>query len=271
MTYFTFLAGFICVPVLMLMSLNTWLARRKHTSSVPGGTRAFALSLLILSVLALVYTTPWDNYLVAHQVWSYNPGLVSGLVFGWVPLEEYTFFILQTILGGLWWWFLTRLLPEPEKFTPSGSTRFETLVATGLAWVVSAAVLFSGWKPGTYLAITLFWALPAIILQLAAGADILWRRRRLVGLAVLPVVCYLSFVDALAISSGTWKISPAFSTGLLIGRLPVEEVVFFLVTNLLISFGMTLMTSPLSRQRLSAWKTRLHKVGKSDRLVEQQD
>ena len=52
-------------------------------------------------MVAVLYTTPWDNYLVATGVWWYDPHLVAGLVLGWVPIEEYTFFILQTLAMGL--------------------------------------------------------------------------------------------------------------------------------------------------------------------------
>ena len=30
-------------------------------------------------MIAVVYTTHWDNYLVATRVWWYDPALVSGI------------------------------------------------------------------------------------------------------------------------------------------------------------------------------------------------
>jgi len=80
-----------------------------------------------------------------------------------------------------------------------------------------------------------------IILQLAVGADVLWHQRRLVALALLPPMLYLVAADALAINSGTWTIAPTQSTGVMLGDvLPLEELVFFGLTNVLIVFGMTL-------------------------------
>jgi hypothetical protein len=38
------------------------------------------------------------------------PGAGTGVVLGWVPLEEYTFFVVETILAGLWLLFLARRL-----------------------------------------------------------------------------------------------------------------------------------------------------------------
>ncbi len=116
-------------------------------------------------------------------------------------------------------------------------------------WAVLAVVFRNGWKPGTYLLITLVWALPPVVLQLAYGADILWHERRMVASTIIPLGIYLSAADALAIQAGIWAIDPAQSTGLLLGGLPVEEAVFFFVTTILITFGMTLALSEESRKR----------------------
>jgi putative membrane protein len=85
--------------------------------------------------------------------------------------------------------------------------------------------------------------LPPIILQMAVGADVLWHQRRLVFASLLPAVAYFSVTDALAIRSGTWTIDPAQSTGVMLGALPLEELIFFTLTNMLIVFGMTLVLS----------------------------
>ena len=91
MTYPLFLLIYLIVPILIL---GVWL-RREWLQT--WWLRAAAFTILI----ALVYTTPWDNYLVATQVWYYDPARVWNIILGWVPLEEYLFFVLQTILTGL--------------------------------------------------------------------------------------------------------------------------------------------------------------------------
>ncbi len=102
MSYSLFLAIFIGLPLITLILY----ARVRIT-------RRAALGLLIMMLLALVYTTPWDNYLVATHVWYYNPALVLNIIFGYVPLEEYTFFILQTLLTGLFTlWLWRRFYPR---------------------------------------------------------------------------------------------------------------------------------------------------------------
>ena len=110
----------------------------------------------------------------------------------------------------------------------------------------------------TYLTLILSWALLPILLQVAFGADILLANWRLLVLAIVTPTLYLWLIDAIAIQSGTWTIDPAQTTGIKLGPLPLEEMVFFLMTNLLIAFGMTLMGSEASRSRarsMLAWVT----------------
>jgi lycopene cyclase domain-containing protein len=259
MTYFGFLLRFVFLPILILLVYAWW-----DGSRTPGGLKfrqeMVWRVILVHVALALVYTTPWDNYLVATGVWSYNPRLVSGVILGWVPLEEYTFFVVETLLSGLWWWFLARRLPEPGEFKPSRRGRLLACSALLAAWLFFAWLFFSGWKPGTYLSITLFWALPAIFPQFLFGADLLWHYRRLVLWAILPVGLYLSLTDMIALKAGTWAISPSQTTGVLFfGVLPLEEVLFFFITNVLIAFGLTLMLTGFAHQRYVEWRARGYK------------
>ena len=173
---------------------------------------------------------------------------------GWVPIEEYTFFVLQTIMTGLWVVWLMRRL-KIEDWIPvhaprtTQSVRLLAFAPIFLIWLGSIALLISRWQPGTYLALELVWALPPILLQLGFGADILWRNRRLIFWGIVPTTIYLCIGDAIAIGDGTWTINPAQSTGLLVGNLPIEEILFFLLTNTLVVFGMTLVLARESQSR----------------------
>ena len=251
MTYFSFLLIFLVFPLLIFLTITLVdEQRRKPIAGFLNGPRVWlAIGLQVL--LAVLYTTLWDNYLVATGVWYYNPKLISGILLGWVPIEEYTFFILESLLVGLWWWFLARRLNPPGEFKPGKKTRLVSTAVLGVVWLWSVYALLTGWRPATYLALILVWALPPIMIQLAFGADILWHYRKLVSLAILAVFLYISAVDSLAISSGTWTINPARSTGIFLGALPVEEAVFFLVTVTLITFGLTLTLAHVSQAR---WK-----------------
>lgn len=97
MSYIVFLILFICLPLAGMVRL------------LRGKIRPVYLTMLgVIALIALVYTTPWDNYLVAKRVWYYDPALILKITIGYVPLEEYAFFILQTFLTGLFAFWLWR-------------------------------------------------------------------------------------------------------------------------------------------------------------------
>jgi len=261
MSYGQFLFVFLGLPLLAVSA--ALLIDRKNGRELPASWRnlpaAFTLGLHVL--LAVTYTTPWDNYLVATGVWFYDPALVTGITLGWVPIEEYTFFVLQTFLTGLWLLWLARRTPTRTSASSSNTKlRWAATLALGLVWLLALVPLLGEWQPGTYLSLILVWALPPIMLQLAFGADILWKNVRLVALALLTPTLFLAAADSLAILSGTWTIAPHQSLNYLIaGVLPLEEFVFFLVTNTLIVFGMTLALSCESRTRLDSFRRGLRR------------
>ena len=259
MTYFGFLLIFLVLPILIFLPITYWDSRKDKKGNHFRSGRAVWLGIAIHVLLAVAYTTPWDNYLVATKVWSYNPGLVTGLVIGYVPVEEYTFFILETVLSGLWWWFLARRISPPRHELQTNSRSL--YIAAGIlmfVWLVFTYLFFRGDPPLTYLSITLFWALPPIVIQLLFGADILWQYRRLVTLAILIPGAYLSLTDMVALQGTTWSISPSQTTGILFfGILPLEEVVFFFITNVLITFGLTLFLANASQGRFAGIRNRI--------------
>lgn len=263
MTYFGFLLRFLFIPILVFLAITLW--DNRNGKRIRGFRNGHAVwtAIGIHVLIALIYTTPWDNYLVATGVWYYNPDLVTGIVFGHVPVEEYTFFVVETILAGLWWWFLARRLSPPSSsFQPNKKIIQITSVLLVVVWMIFTYLFFFGDEKWTYLSIILFWALPAILPQLLFGADILWHYRKLVFWAIMVPGTYLSLMDIVALSDTTWSISKSQTTGILFfGILPLEEVVFFFITNVLITFGMTLLLANVSQERLSeikqqvsAWK-----------------
>jgi lycopene cyclase domain-containing protein len=246
------LLRFIGPPLIVLIVLTV--VDRLRGRRMPAAFDTWPPWAILLGhvAIALVYTTPWDNYLVATRVWWYEPGLVTGLTIGWVPIEEYTFFVVQTLLVGLWllaW--MRRLNPPSKAFAGRPSHRWLAGGIAGLVWLAWLLLLLAGWERGRYMALLLVWFLPPVILQLGFGADILWHHRRLVLVGVMPPFLYLCLVDALAIASGTWTINPLNTMGAdLLGILPLEEIVFFGMTSVLIVFGMVLMLARESHERV---------------------
>ena len=271
MTYFGFLLRFLLIPILIFLFITIW--DNKRNKQIPGFRhgRAIWTGIAIHVLLAVVYTTPWDNYLVATGVWYYNPELVTGFVIGYVPIEEYTFFVMETILSGLWWWFLARRLTPPKnEFKPNKLLVYMSTCLLLLTWLISTYLFFSDNKSITYLSIILFWALPAILPQLLFGADILSYYRKLVTWAILIPGAYLSLTDIIALKATTWSISPAQTTGILFfGILPLEEVVFFFITNVLITFGMTLLLANVSQERFAEIRAQLQSWKKKRAILPQ--
>src|SRR5688500_4247329 len=268
MTYFGFLLRFLLIPILIFLFITAW--DNKTNKQITGfrNGRAVWIGIAIHVLLAVIYTTPWDNYLVATGVWYYNPELVTGFVIGYVPMEEYTFFVVETILAGLWWWFLARRVSIPQKeFKPNKLPVYMSTCLAILLWVIFTYLFFFGGIKWTYVCLILLWALPAILPQLLFGADILWHYRKLVTLAIFVPGTYLSLMDIIALKDTTWSISHAQTTGILFfGILPLEEVVFFFITNVLITFGMTLLLANVSRGDLQKSRSRFG-AGNMDGLL----
>lgn len=251
MTYFQFLGLFLVVPLSALLALE--LRDHRRGSRLPDCFQTWRPWLLLagLAAIAVLYTTPWDNYLVATRVWWYEPRLVCGVTLGWVPLEEYLFFVLQTLLTGtLWLQLARRLSPPPRSFRASGRVRVAGVAVLAVLWLTAAGILGFGWTPGTYLALEATWALVPLLIQAAFGADILWHYRRLTLIVIALPTLLLTAADAVALSAGTWTISPEQTLGWKLGGVvPLEEFIFFLLTNCLVACGMTLFLARESHLR----------------------
>jgi lycopene cyclase domain-containing protein len=229
-TYLVFLLIFLLPPLVAA-------AVAARVRGLPPRAPA-ALALMV--AVALAWTTPWDNYLVAHGVWSYGPGRVLGVI-GYVPVEEYLFFVLQPLLAGLWAGLL--LGPDPEP-APAGPA-----VAPAVAWLVvtAAGVALAVTGAATYLGLILLWAGPALAFQRLAGGRVLAARRRVRLLAIGVPTLYLWAADAFAIRDGIWHIAPEATIGVGVAGLPLEEAVFFLLTNVLVVDGILLVIAGWGR------------------------
>lgn len=234
MTYLQFHLVFIFPPLILLAWLRPW--RR-----LGPGTGRF---IPILALIAFVYTTPWDNYLVKSGVWGYGADRVIAVI-GYVPVEEYLFFVLQPLLTGL---FLYLVL---ERAAARGATPREVhatrvRVAGALAYLAVAAVgaVLLTTTSGRYMGLILAWAAPVLAAQWGyAGHRVVARgRESLIAIAV-PTL-HLWIADTVAIRLGIWEISEVYTLGPRPLGLPIEEATFFLVTNLLVVQGLILFLDP---------------------------
>lgn len=248
MTYFEFLFLFVILPLIFILIIN--LLQSKDKFGFPP-----YLVIIALAITAFIYTTPWDNYLVAESIWFYDPNLVTGITLGWVPIEEYTFFIVQTLLVGLIFLFVLKYFPlkSKNKDFENNKTkiRFVSGVLTFLVWIPMVLFLIFRFDPSlTYLSLILAWGLIPLGMQAFYGADIIWLNKKVVFIIIAIFGTYLSVVDAIAINQGIWTISFSTSTGIMLGGiLPIEEAIFFFLTTTLVVFGMVLILDKNSIKR----------------------
>ena len=256
MTYLQFHLVFIVPPLVALL-----LAVR-HAGTVLGPRARWVLP--VMALVALLYTTPWDNYLVYRGVWWYGADRVIGTI-GLVPVEEYLFFLLQPLLTGAWTYFvLMRQPPADTHFTraPDLDARAPDFLARlGSVRMLGACIylLLAGIgffaltvERGLYLGLILAWAAPVLAAQWPYIARaVVAAPGRFAGAVAVPTV-YLWVADRIAIGAGIWSISPRYTTGIHVAGLPLEEAAFFLVTNLLVVQGVQLFLQPSLARRTAA-------------------
>ena len=234
MTYGEVLLWFVVPPLIVLAPLS-WAGLRRF-----GGRGLW--SAPAVCVIAFVYATPWDNYLIWRGVWDSPPDRILGRIL-YVPIEEYVFFLLQPLLTGAWFGVLLRrfrLNVGPEGSGP-GAGFWALVVALGAFWWTRTETL--------YLGALLAWAaLPLAGMFWYRGG---WIRRNLATMAaaVVPPTVYLCWVDRRALAEGAWAISSEFTTGASLWGLPLEEALFFLLTNVLVVTGMGLFIEPALNER----------------------
>lgn len=227
-TYLQFHTVAILPPIVGLALLG-WFRPTDH------GRRRAVSGLLIITTLAFVYTLPWDNYLIGRGVWQYGAGVVTGRLWS-VPVGEALFFVLQPILTALW---LARIpFSTDQSLTLSARQRAAGVVAGGAVGAVGVGFL-SG-ESTLYLGAILAWAAPILAIQWGFGWTQLWACRRSVVLAVGVPTLYLWAMDWAAISLGLWTIADQYTVGIGLFGLPIEEMSFFLVTNLFVVQGLVL-------------------------------
>ena len=203
--------------------------------------RTLVRATAALAAVALLWTGPWDDYLVRTGVWSYGDQRVLALI-GNVPVEEYAFVALMVLLVAAWGSRTSRL---PDR--PAAPGRPSGWLPWGIVTLLGAALVAVGGDV-RYLGLLLLWAGPPLALQRAVAGDLLRARRADRLLVAAPVVLWLCLADRFAIGGGIWTISPDASTGTLLG-LPVEEALFFGLTGLLVTDGLTLATCPVALAR----------------------
>lgn len=195
-------------------------------------------NLLILIAIAYVYTTPWDNLMIAFDTWWYGDAAVWQTIWH-APVGEYLFFGIQTIIMGLYLYWID-FDPRPTQFDMRLDIRVTGTVFFLMVFAVSSYFLIFGSKSVFYGSSIIAWTAPVIALQWAVGGSYLLRKWKEITLVLIPPTLYLWTIDAYAISMGLWTISSDLTVGLKLGPMPIEEMLFFFVANVMTVFGMVL-------------------------------
>ena len=148
MTYFGFLVRFLVVPSLVLLLIALWDRRRGRQA--PAELRAFPLwaAIAIHMFIALVYTTPWDNYLVATRVWWYDPELVSGIIlgvsqsarWGWTDTKTIGSVAIGSLLGA---YLIRRSSRHPRPMLDLDLFRFAPFRLANIASILFGSTFFA--------------------------------------------------------------------------------------------------------------------------------
>ena len=202
------------------------------------GQEAAAFGWVLLAVM--LFTTPWDNLAAKWGIWSF-PREKYSLRIGYLPVEEYAFFLLQSANIMLAVRALFRFFPDWQTGREVAVERWTLifLAASVIPWLLVAAQL--RWLrrkagPRVNYAIHLAWFLPVIYAQWILAPPLFGGHAGLLLLVTSAFGIYYTLADLAAVRAGTWFFDEKQIIGAkLVGLLPWEEVAFFFLTSLLVA------------------------------------
>jgi putative membrane protein len=211
---------------------------------------AAAFGWVLLAVV--VFTTPWDNLAAKWGIWGFPPGKYLCRI-GYLPVEEYAFFVLQSLNVMLAVRALFRFFPDwlTGMETGIGRASLLLLAASILPWLLVAAQarwLRAKAGPRVNYAVHLLWFLPVIYAQWVIAPPLFFLHAGLLGLVTAAFGVYYTLADLAAVRFGTWFFDEKQITGIkLFGLLPWEEIAFFFLTSLLVAQSYLLFAPPDAR------------------------
>jgi lycopene cyclase domain-containing protein len=94
MTYLLLNLAFMAPIVIYKIIMRRWLPRYE---------------ILILTLVLLVLTAIFDNFIVGSGIVAYDPELISGVRIGYAPIEDFFYALAAVILiPSLWNWLRSR-------------------------------------------------------------------------------------------------------------------------------------------------------------------
>ncbi|KAI9263071.1 phytoene synthase [Sporodiniella umbellata] len=223
---------YFTLPVLGLLY---WVLR-------PFQSKSDGFKYRFLVAMAVSTASVWDNYIVYHKAWSYCPTCVVAVI-GYVPLEEYMFFVIMTLMTVAFTnlvmrWRLPSTFIEPRTSLVQ-TIGVRALPILGLLWVAVKAWR-AAWPAQRlfYGGCILWYTCPVLALLWYGGGEYILRRPISVLISIGVPTLFLCWVDKVAIRAGVWHISLRTSTGYFVcADLPLEECMFFALINTVLVFA----------------------------------
>lgn len=91
-----------------------------------------------------------------------------------------------------------------------------------------------------YLIHLMAWIMPVLFLQWAIGFRIFCRNWISLLVPTLGGTGFYSLIDSVAVSQAIWHFDPKQNLGIYVGPLPIEEILFFGLTSLLVAQSLIL-------------------------------
>ncbi|GKT96146.1 bifunctional lycopene cyclase/phytoene synthase [Colletotrichum tofieldiae] len=173
------------------------------------------------------------------------PDAVLGPTLYGIPAEELFFFIIQTYITAQLYIILNKPVLHAQYLnSPAALPQWIKSGKVVGQLALFSSVILGAWLiakegEGTYLGLILVWACTFALFTWTITAHFLLALPlACTALPILLPTIYLWVVDEMALGRGTWAIESGTKLELqLFGSLEIEEATFFLVTNMLIVFG----------------------------------
>lgn len=226
MTYFSFHLTFNLPAFLLLLWLTRGRLQATHWKWIG-----------VVCAIVLVATAPWDNWAVHHRIWDFDWARVTPVeipfrgILWRLPAEEYAFFLIETVLVSL---VTILFLPQGAKAVPPREPR-SAAVALFLHPLPLLAMTLLFTPSLNYLVHLVGWFLPVCAGQWALAHRAFRRNLRAIFLPAAIGGTFFTIIDSVAVNAGIWHFDPAQNVGLLLGPLPLEEVMFFYLTAWLVA------------------------------------
>ena len=228
MTYFRFHLLFNLPVSILLLILNRALPWQSPEWQAIG----------IVLILVVAFTSPWDNWAVKEGIWDFPAARIWRRV-GYLPVEEYLFFVWQSIHVILSVRWLLNEFPSLRTGlgTPIGPMQAAGVSGLVLLWIAVGLRsrrhgLPKRWNYSWHL---LYWFLPVIFIQWIVALSLFIGLIPVFALVTAAWGTYYTLADLAAVKQGVWYFDPTQITGWKLGGvLPWEEIAFFYLTSLLV-------------------------------------